>query len=313
MNIHDDFLWVEKYRPNSVKATIIPESLKSVFQGFVNNGTIPNLILAGTSGVGKTTIARAMVEEIGSDYIIINGSLNGNIDTLRNEILNFASSVSLFGGRKYVIIDEADYLNANSTQPALRGFIEEFSSNCGFIFTCNHKVRLIDAIHSRCSVIDFKVEKKDAANMAGQFFNRIKTILAEENVNYDQKVVVELINKHFTDYRRIINELQRYAANGNNIDSGILATIIETSIKELVPFFKSKNYTAIRQWIGEQDVDETIYRKLYDTCDQFVKNTSVPLLITIIGKYQFQNTFSIDREINLMACLTEIFMECEFS
>lgn len=312
--MNEDFLWVEKYRPQTVAETILPADLKAAFQQFVDQKNIPNLILAGSAGVGKTTIAKAMLEELGCDYIVINGSLNGNIDTLRNEILNFASSVSLMGGRKYVILDEADYLNANSTQPALRNFMEEFSRNCGFILTCNYANRLIQPLHSRCSVINFKIAKKDMAKLAGQFFERVKTILEAENVTYDQKVIAEVITKHFPDWRRVLNELQRYSATGN-IDSGILANLQEVSLKELIGFMREKNFTEVRKWIGQNsDNDQvSIYRNFYDNAMQYFKSGSVPQLVLILGKYQYQAAFCADPEINLAAAMVEIMVECEFA
>jgi len=252
----EEFLWVEKYRPKTVDETILPVELKVVFQQFVDQKNIPNLILSGTAGVGKTTIARAMLEQLECDYIVINGSMNGNIDTLRNEILNFASSVSLQGGRKYVILDEADYLNANSTQPALRNFMEEFSRNCGFILTCNFKNRIIEPLHSRCSVVDFKISKKDMSKLATQFMKRVETILTTENVEYDKKVVAEVLTKHFPDWRRVLNELQRYSATGK-IDSGILANMAETSIKDLLALMKDKNFTEVRKWV-KNNVDSDV-------------------------------------------------------
>ena len=223
--MNEEFLWVEKYRPKTVEETILPAELKATFQQFVDQKNIPNLILSGTAGVGKTTIARAMLEQLECDYIVVNGSMNGNIDTLRNEILSFASSVSLSGGRKYVILDEADYLNANSTQPALRNFMEEFSRNCGFILTCNFKNRIIEPLHSRCSVIDFKLSKSISTKLATQFFKRVEKILSGEGVDFDRAVVAELITKYFPDWRRVLNELQRYSATGK-IDSGIFANKI---------------------------------------------------------------------------------------
>ena len=270
--------------------------------------------MSGTAGVGKTTVARAMLEELECDYIVINGSMNGNIDTLRNEILNFASAVSLQGGRKYVILDEADYLNANSTQPALRNFMEEFSRNCGFILTCNFKNRIIEPLHSRCSVIDFKIGKKDMAKLAVQFLKRVTSILTTENVTNDKAVVAEVINKHFPDWRRVLNELQRYSATGA-IDSGILANIQEISLNELVTLLKEKNFTGIRKWVGENlDSDQnTIFRKLYDHCADFLVKSSVPALVLLLGRYQYQAAFSADAEINVMACLTEMMMELEFA
>ena len=256
----DNFLWVEKYRPRTIAETVLPASLKATFQQFVDQKNIPNLLLSGPAGVGKTTVARAMLEELECDYIVINGSMNGNIDTLRNEILNFASSVSFTGGRKYVILDEADYLNANSTQPALRNFMEEFSANCGFILTCNFKNRIIAPLHSRCSVVDFAVGKEDRPKMAAQFMKRALDILQREGVEFDKAVVATLIQKHFPDWRRVLNELQRYSSTGK-IDSGILADLRETSIADLVQLMRDKNYTGMRKWVAENiDQDQKIGR-----------------------------------------------------
>lgn len=308
-----DFLWTEKYRPKTIDETILPPELKATFQQFVDQQNIPNLILAGTAGVGKTTVARAMLEQLGCDYIVINGSMNGNIDTLRNEILNFASSVSLAGGRKYVILDEADYLNANSTQPALRNFMEEFSRNCGFILTCNFKNKIIEPLHSRCSVIDFKISKGASAKLAGQFFKRVQSILKAENVTYDQAVVAEVINKHYPDWRRVLNELQRYSATGA-IDAGILANMQEASIKELIELMREKNYTSMRKWVNANlDTDVNyLYRQFYDNAYDYFTKPSIPQLVLLIAKYQYQNAFSADPEINLMAFLAEVMIECEF-
>jgi DNA polymerase III delta prime subunit len=309
----EEFLWVEKYRPKTVEETILPIELKAVFQQFVDQKNIPNLILSGSAGVGKTTIARAMLEQLECDYIVINGSMNGNIDTLRNEILNFASSVSLSGGRKYVILDEADYLNANSTQPALRNFMEEFSRNCGFILTCNFKNRIIEPLHSRCSVVDFKISKKDMAKLAMQFMKRVNFILNTESVKYESAVVAEVIQKHFPDWRRALNELQRYSATGK-IDSGILANMQEISTKELVNLLRDKNFTEIRKWVANNiDLDQNeIYRKLYEQASSFLEATGVAQLVLIIAKYQYQAAFSANPEINLVACLIEIMKDCEF-
>jgi DNA polymerase III delta prime subunit len=309
----EEFLWVEKYRPKTVEETILPVDLKAVFQQFVDQKNIPNLILSGSAGVGKTTIARAMLEQLECDYIVINGSMNGNIDTLRNEILNFASTVSLQGGRKYVILDEADYLNANSTQPALRNFMEEFSRNCGFILTCNFKNRIIEPLHSRCSVVDFKIGKKDMAKLAMQFMKRVNIILETESIKYDKAVVAQVIQKHFPDWRRVLNELQRYAATGS-IDSGILANMQEISIKELVDLLRDKNFTEIRKWVASNiDLDQNeIYRKLYEQASNFLEATGVAQLVLIVAKYQYQAAFSANPEINLVACLTEIMKDCEF-
>ena len=311
--MNEEFLWVEKYRPKTIEDTILPVELKTIFQQFVDQKNIPNLILSGTAGVGKTTVARAMLEQLGCDYIVINGSMNGNIDTLRNEILNFASSVSLSGGRKYVILDEADYLNANSTQPALRNFMEEFSRNCGFILTCNFKNRIIEPLHSRCSVVDFKISKKDMAKLAGQFFKRVEIILSNENVPYDKAAVAEIIQKFFPDWRRVLNELQRYAATGN-IDSGILANLQQTSIRELIDMMKEKNYTEVRRWVKNNiDTDvNVLYNEFYDNASQFFTPKSIPLLVTLIAKYQYQNAFAANAEINFAAFLAEVIIEAEF-
>lgn len=312
--MREDFLWVEKYRPKTVEETILPADLKATFQQFVDQKNIPNLILAGSQGVGKTTIAKAMLEELDCDYIVINGSLNGNIDTLRNEIMNFASSVSLMGGRKYVILDEADYLNANSTQPALRNFMEEYSRNCGFILTCNFLNRLIAPLQSRCSVINFKIAKKDMPKLAGQFFERVKTVLEAEGVAYEQKAVAEVITKHFPDWRRVLNELQRYSATGA-IDNGILANLQEVTLKELVRFMKEKDFTNVRKWIGQNsDSDQnTIYRNFYDNAVEYFAPKSVPQLVLTLGKYQYQAAFCADPEINLASCMVEIMVDCEFA
>jgi DNA polymerase III delta prime subunit len=312
--MNNDYLWVEKYRPKTVEETILPVDLKSTFQQFVDQKNIPNLILSGSAGVGKTTVARAMLEELECDYIVINGSMNGNIDTLRNEILNFASSVSLSGGRKYVILDEADYLNANSTQPALRNFMEEFSRNCGFILTCNFKNRIIDPLHSRCSVIDFKISKSDMAKLAMQFLKRVETILQKENIEYDKATVAQVIQKHFPDWRRVINELQRYSATGK-IDTGILVNLSEVSLKELISMLKTKDFSGVRKWVGQNmDNDQNvIFRKLYDTCSEFVADKqSEAQLVLIVSKYQYQSAFAADQEINMMACLTEMMIELEY-
>lgn len=309
----DEFLWTERYRPATIQDTILPDNLKQTFQEFVNQGNIPNLLLSGSAGCGKTTVARAMLEELGCDYIVINGSLNGNIDMLRNEIMQFASSVSLMGGRKYVILDEADYLNPNSTQPALRNFMEEFSRNCGFILTCNFKNRIIEPLQSRCSVVEFKIKKTDLPALASQMMKRLMHILDTESVVYDKAVLAELIKKHYPDWRRVINELQRYSATGK-IDSGLLANITESSYKDLVRFLKEKDFTNTRKWVAENiDTDATaIFRTLYDTASQYVSKNSVPNLVLILAKYQYQAAFVSDHEINLTACLTEMMIDLEY-
>lgn len=308
-----DFLWVERFRPKTIEDCILPAELKQTFQQFVDQKNIPNLILSGTAGVGKTTVAKAMLEQLGCDYIVINGSMNGNIDTLRNEIMNFASSVSFTGGRKYVILDEADYLNANSTQPALRNFMEEFSKNCGFILTCNFKNRIIDPLHSRCSVIDFKISRKDMAKLAMQFLKRVEHILTTESVEYDKAVVAQVIQKHFPDWRRVLNELQRYSATGK-IDTGILANMQETSIKELVGYMKEKNFTEVRKWAKNNiDTDvNVLYNQFYDSASEYFSKASVPYLVMVIAKYQYQNAFSANPEINFVSFLAEVMVELEF-
>ena len=311
--MNNDFLWVEKYRPKTINDTILPADLKATFQQFVDQKNIPNLILSGMAGVGKTTVARAMLEQLECDYIVINGSMNGNIDTLRNEILSFASTISLSGnGRKYVILDEADYLNANSTQPALRNFMEEFSRNCGFILTCNFKNRIIEPLHSRCSVIDFKIGKKDMAKLAMQFLKRVEGILATESIPYDRSVVAEVITKYFPDWRRVLNELQRYSVAGT-INSGILTNLQETSLNELIGLMRDKNFTAVRKWCAETaDNTNDVFRKLYDVCSEHFTPDSIPALVLTIAQYQYQAAFVSDHEINLAACLAEIMNSCVF-
>jgi DNA polymerase III delta prime subunit len=309
----DEFLWVEKYRPKTINDCILPEGLKQTFSSFIDSGNIPNLLLTGSAGVGKTTVAKAMLEQIGADYIVINGSMNGNIDTLRNDIQQFASSVSFGGGRKYVILDEADYLNANSTQPALRNFMEEFSRNCGFILTCNFKHRIIEPLHSRCSVVDFKISKDDLPRLAVQFFKRTVGILSKEGVEYDKAVVAELINKHVPDWRRVLNELQRYSVNGK-IDSGIFVNLQDENLKTLIGYIKAKNFGEMRKWVGENsDTDSAqLFRKFYDQAYTYIKPSSIPELVVLIAKYQYQAAFVADPEINTAAFLTEIMVSLEF-
>jgi DNA polymerase III delta prime subunit len=311
--MREEFLWVEKYRPHKIADCVLPENLKNTFQQFVNDGNIPNLLLSGTAGVGKTTVARAMLDEIDADYIIINGSMNGNIDTLRNDIRNFAATVSFGGGRKYVILDESDYLNANSTQPALRNFMEEFSSNCGFILTCNFVNRIIDPLHSRCSVIEFKIGAKEKATLAKEFLSRACVILGQENVTYDKKVLAEVIMKHFPDWRRVLNELQRYGASGN-IDAGILASVDNVEIKELVKYLKAREFENMRKWVAlNSSMDVNImFRRLYDASSAILKPESIPALVLALADYQYKAAFVVDQEINLAACMTQIMMDCEF-
>jgi len=310
----EDFLWTEKYRPKTIADTILTPELKAVFQKFVDQKNIPNLILSGTAGVGKTTVAKAMLEELDCDYLIINGSLNRNIDTLRNEIMDFASTVSFKGTRKYVILDEADYLNANSTQPALRNFMEEFSSNCGFILTCNFKNRIIEPLQSRCSLIDFRINKKDMPKLASCFFKRVQKILDNEHVEYDKNVIAELISIHFPDWRRVLNEIQKYSVIGK-IDSGILINLQDISLKELISLMKNKNYSGMRNWVynnADMDINQ-LYRKFYDQAYELIDKDSVPILVMAIAKYQYQQSFAANPDINFMAFLTEVMVECTFN
>jgi len=306
-------LWVESHRPKTIGDCILPERLKKPFQEYVNQENIPNLLLAGGPGVGKTTVAKAMCNEIGCDYLVINGSDESGIDTFRVKIKNYASSMSLSGGRKVIIIDEADYLNPNSTQPALRNAIEEFASNCSFIFTCNYKNRIIDPLHSRCAVIDFSLKGTEKAQMAKDFFGRIKQILQSESVSFDDKVVAELVKKHFPDFRRVINELQRYSQFGK-IDSGILAQIANVSITEIVKHMKEKDFGAIRKWVASGDFDaNVVFRQIYDALYDVLKPQSIPQAVLIIADYQYKQAFVADGEINLVACLVELMSNCEFA
>ena len=305
-------LWTEKYRPQTVSDCILPDRLKQPFQEYVNQKNIPNLLLSGGAGVGKTTIAKAMCNQVGCDYIIINGSDETGIDVFRNKIKNYASSMSLMGGRKVIIIDEADYLNPNSTQPALRNAIEEFASNCSFIFTCNFKNRIIEPLHSRCAVVDFTLKNGEKAQMAGQFFKRIQSVLSNETVEYDDKVIAELVKKHFPDFRRIINELQRYSQFGK-IDVGVLNQIGDVAINDIVKFLKDKDFGSIRKWVASNDIDAaTLFRKLYDNLYDTLKPQSIPQAVVILADYQYKNAFVADAEINTVACLTELMVSLEF-
>ena len=309
----ETFLWVEQYRPSDVSSCILPKKLKDTFSEFIVQGDVPNLILSGGSGVGKTTIAKAMLDELDCTHMMINGSEESGIDVLRTKIKNFASTVSLHGGRKYIILDEADYLNPQSTQPALRGFMEEFHKNCGFVLTCNYKNRLIEPLHSRCSVIEFTIPNSEKPKLASEFMKRVALILDEQNVKYDERVVAEVINKYFPDWRRILNELQRYAPSGT-IDAGILVNIAEVNIKELMVSMKNKEFTNVRKWVVDNlDNDPVkLYRRIYDNLYNYVDGSSIPHVVVILADYQYKSAFSADQEINMLACLTEIMAKLNF-
>ena len=312
MNVSDEqFLWVEKYRPHNLEDCILPTEQKATFQEFIEKGEIQNMLLCGGAGMGKTTVARALCEELGTDYLIINGSEESGIDVLRTKIKQFASTVSFTGKTKVIILDEADYLNPNSTQPALRGFIEEFSANCRFIFTCNYKNRIIAPLHSRCAVIEFKYSKAEKPKIAAKFMKRIQFILENENISFDEKVIAALLMKYFPDYRRIINELQRYSASGT-IDEGILAKVGEVNTQELIASLKGKDWKAMRQWVVNNiDNDpQGMFRKMYDELIPVV--VQVPELVLILADYQYKSAFVADHEINLVACLTEIMATVKF-
>jgi DNA polymerase III delta prime subunit len=308
----EEFLFTEKYRPNKVADCILPDRIKKVFQEYVNTKNIPNLMLTGTAGVGKTTVALAMCEEIGLNYLFINSSDERGIDTLRTKIRNYASTVSLVGGRKVIILDEADYITPEA-QAALRGAIEEFSANCTFILTCNFKSRLIEAIHSRCSVIDFALQADEKPKMAAAFFNRISEILNLENIRFEKNVLVEITKKYFPDYRRTLNELQRYSTSGQ-IDAGVLAQVVSVrNIQDLVKYLKEKNFAEMRKWVVvNADLDPArMFRKIYDSMYEYMKPESIPQAVVILAKYQYQSAFVADQEINVVACLTEIMVDCE--
>jgi DNA polymerase III delta prime subunit len=307
------FLWVEKYRPQKIDDCVLPQALKDTFRQYVEQGELPNFLFTGSAGVGKTTIAKALCNEIGAEYMMINGSEESGIDTLRTKIKGFASTISLTDAKKVVILDEADYLNANSTQPALRGFIEEFANNCRFILTCNFKNRIIEPIHSRCSVIEFKIDSKDKQEIAATFFKRAVSILKQEQIEFDPKVVAELITKHFPDYRRILNELQRYSVSGK-IDSGILVNMSEESFKGLIKLLKEKDFTEVRKWVSKNSDSDTtsLFRELYDSAANTIEPNSVPQLVLILADYQYKAAFVADHELNIMAALTEIMAQCKF-
>ena len=309
----NDFLWVEKYRPKTVEDCVLPKELKTVFSNIIKTGEIPNMLFSGTAGVGKTTVAKAICNELHLDYILINGSEEGNIDTLRGKIKSFASTVSLQGGYKVVILDEADYLNPQSTQPALRAFIEEFSNNCRFIMTCNFKNRIIEPLHSRCSVYEFNIPSKEKPAMAGEFLKRLEFILGQENVEYQIDVLANLIMKFFPDWRRVLNECQRYSIGGT-IDAGILVSLSDENMNKLIQHLKDKNFTEMRKWVANNmDVESrVIYRKIYDALLDILKPESAPQIVLILAQYQYYDPFVADHELNVVACMTEIMACAEF-
>ena len=311
--MNDVILWVEKYRPSKISDCILTDDLKTTFQTFVNESHVPNLLLSGGPGVGKTTIAKAMLKELDATYMMINGSEESGIDVLRNKIKNFASTVSMDGKRKFVILDEADYLNPRSTQPALRGFIEEFHKNCGFILTCNFKNRIIEPIHSRCSVIEFRIPSSLKPTLAGEFFKRVQTILTEENVQFQPKAVASVVEKYFPDWRRVLNELQRYSESGT-IDSGILVNISETNMRDLVSFLKDKDFKSIRKWVANNlDNDPSrMYRKVYDTLYNEIDPNTVPHMVLAVADYSYKSAFVADQEINMLAFMIEIMSQVRF-
>jgi len=308
-----DFLWVEEYRPKTIDDCILPTSLKTLFKSFIQKGELSNLLFSGTPGIGKTTVAKALCDQLNCDWIMINGSEEGGIDVLRDKIKNFASTVSLSGGKKVVILDEADYLNPQSTQPALRGFIEEFHKNCRFILTCNFKNRIIEPLHSRFSNIEFKINPKDKPKLASKLFERSIHILKENNVDYNDKVLAQLVKKHFPDFRKVINELQRYSVSGS-IDSGILVNISNENLKTLINHLKEKDFGKMRNWVTQNlDNDPVrIFRSIYDNLYNHLQPETIPHAVLILADYQYKSSQVADQEINFAACLTEIMSQVKF-
>ena len=309
----NEFLWVEKYRPKTIDDCVLPAHIKTTFKQIVDGGELHNMLLTGTAGLGKTTVAKALCNELNLDYLLINGSEESGIDTLRNKIKQFASSISLQGGYKVVILDEADYLNPQSTQPALRGFIEEFSNNCRFILTCNFKNRIIEPLHSRCSVVEFNIPKRESERLCSVMMSRLMLILHDEGIKYDNGVLAELIMKYMPDWRRVINELQRYSTSGV-IDSGILVSLNDVSVNELMSSLKIKDFKKMRQWVANNiDSDPaSLFRKLYDNMNEYVVPESIPQMVLILADYQYKNSFVSDHELNLVACCTEIMAGVKF-
>ena len=307
-------LWVEKYRPTKIEDCILPDEIKTTFQSIVDSGEIPNLLLTGSPGIGKTTVAKALCNQLDCDWLMINGSDEGRmIDTLRTTVVNYASTVSLSGGKKVIIIDEADYMNKDSVQPALRGVIEEFSKNCRFIFTCNFKNRIIPALHSRCSVVDFVISKDAKPALGMEMLENVKRILNEESVKYEESVLVQLVLKYFPDFRRVINELQKYSLNGI-IDEDILKQSSDENFNELFVALKAKDFSGMRKWVA-QNIDNDhvrLYRQIYDTLNDRFEKKSIPHAVLTIADYSYKSAFVADQEVNMVACLTEMMMDCEF-